>query len=116
MEKPMSKVLAAIEALAHNVTHPKFVSEALAELDAGLADVKARLEGLGHEATGETGEAVTALGSRLDSLTTAVSGVGELVTALTARVAALEAKASAPAAPVAPAPAPAPAVPGATTA
>lgn len=104
----MSKILEAIEALGHNATHPKFLTAALTEIKDGIDDLKQRVEGLGHEATGETGAAVEALGARMDSLTTAVSGVGNLLTALTERVAVLESK---PAAPVVPAVAVAPVVP-----
>lgn len=93
----MSKIVAAIEALAHNATHPKFITGALTEVKEEIDALKERVSAIGNDASGNTGEAVTALGSRLDSLTSAVSWLGSTVGALLPRIEALEAKAPAPA-------------------
>jgi hypothetical protein len=74
-------------------------------LIAALKEIEKHLAGLGHEATGETGAAVADLESRLGSLTSAVSSLGSTVGAIMPRIEALEAKASAPAAPAVPTPA-----------
>jgi len=42
----MSKILEAIEALAHNATHPKFITAALTEIKDEFVDLKARVEKL----------------------------------------------------------------------
>jgi phage shock protein A len=107
----MSKILEAIKALTQNATHPKFLTEALSEIKTDLDALKERAEGLGHEATGETGAAVAALGERLDSLTSAFNSLGLTFGSITQRIEELEQKANAPV--VQPAPA-APAVPPVT--
>jgi hypothetical protein len=42
----MSKIMEAIEALATNATHPKFITAALKEIKTEFDDLKARLEKL----------------------------------------------------------------------
>jgi hypothetical protein len=42
----MSKILEAIEALAHNATHPKFLTEALTEIKGEFDALKERVEKL----------------------------------------------------------------------
>lgn len=42
----MSKILEAIDALAHNATHPKFMTEALHEIKGELDAIKLRIEGM----------------------------------------------------------------------
>ncbi|WP_091794087.1 hypothetical protein [Burkholderia sp. WP9] len=42
----MSKILEAIDALAHNATHPKILTAALTEIHEEFKAIKARIEGL----------------------------------------------------------------------
>ena len=42
----MSKILAAIEALANNATHPKFITEALSEIHDEFEALKERVKKL----------------------------------------------------------------------
>ncbi|PMS38450.1 hypothetical protein [Trinickia symbiotica] len=105
----LEKIKTAVEHLRANLEHRGPLAEALEALGREVADIKAHVEGLGHEATGETGAAVKELSARLDSLTSAVSSIGSTLSsfssatasslsALGDRVAALEQK-PAPAAP-----------------
>jgi hypothetical protein len=120
----LDKIKELVEQLGSNLEHRGALSDAMKAIGVEVTALKERVEGLAHEATGDTGAAVAALGERLDSLTSAVSSIGSrldslgslvshdgTVTSLSERIAALEAKAIAPApapelnpAPYAPAP------------
>ncbi|MEX3955899.1 hypothetical protein [Trinickia sp. EG282A] len=96
-----------VEHLRSNLEHRAPLANALEAIGREIVEIKAHVEGLAHEATGETGAAVKALSDRLDSLTSAVSSIGSnvsslqsSVSALADRVAAIEQKPAPAAAPV----------------
>jgi hypothetical protein len=57
----MSKIMEAIEALATNATHPKFITAALKEIKTEFDDLKARLEKLESPAAVEAAPAPAAV-------------------------------------------------------
>jgi vacuolar-type H+-ATPase subunit E/Vma4 len=96
----LNRIKEAVENMRANVDARLHVASALEEIGNVVAELKERVEGIAHEATGETGAAVTDLQSRLVSLTSAVSSLGSTVGALGSRLDAIEQKEQAPAAPV----------------
>lgn len=93
----ISKIRAAILALAQNATHPKFITEALAEIEAEFDALKKRVEDL-ENGTGKTGAQVDEARSHAEAAVRAAQAAS-----VAANQAALEAKAATQ--PAAPAPA-----------
>lgn len=64
-----------------NIEHRGELAGVLEHIGGEVDALKTHVEGLAHEATGDTGAAVVALGERLDSLTAAFTALGAAVTA-----------------------------------
>ncbi len=82
----LEKIKELADKMRANIEHRGALAAVLEDIGAGLDEVKSRIEGLGHEATGETGAAVAALGDRLDSLTMAVNSIGSRLDSIGSRL------------------------------